>query len=171
MGIFDYTCCINGKNCILIDSDGQDHTDGTIFITDDKRKKKYEAEYSGYGYADSSSDLGVVYDLGHSEYFKDWDVKEDDKRGYFVCIECAKTIETEVDSFDKLWDNKRCLEIMDTCCAIIKKKSSKSCGTQCQNRRNKKYGFFCGVHKNLVCSTIEETPIYLKLNESTVKND
>jgi len=100
MGIFNFCCALEKKNCLLKGADGQDYTECPIFAVDKNWERKFEMKYSGYGSAEKA---GLkVYDLGHSEYFDCWGVTSEDKQAHFVCKECAKAIPSQVDTFEEV---------------------------------------------------------------------
>tara|TARA_Y100000389_G_scaffold204202_2_gene255547 strand:- start:5356 stop:5826 length:471 start_codon:yes stop_codon:yes gene_type:complete len=115
MGIFDYKCALqqkNGKNCVLHGSSGQEHTYGEIFVVDDKFTKKFCVEYSGYGSADDSAG-NTIYDRSYQFAFMNWGVQLSDKKGFFVCPNCAKDIIDEVDKFEDLATSKSKKELLE----------------------------------------------------------
>ena len=90
MGIFDYCCAIAGKKCLLNGSNGQDCTSGTVYLVDEGLTKKLKCNYSGYAYA-CHNDV-KIYDLGHQEFFEDWDVTSLNKVSLIACSQCSKKI-------------------------------------------------------------------------------
>ena len=102
MGIFDYVCYIDKKDCPLKKSNGQEFTYGDIFAVDKNFTKKISCDYLGYGYAELSEkeDYKKIYDLGFIEYYGSTVSIDDNKLfSYLACPKCAKSIKKEY----KVW--------------------------------------------------------------------
>ena len=106
MGIFDYYCSIDDKNCLLKNSGGQQYTSGPVFLVDKNFTKKIECDYSGYGYCNHSGNNIDIYDLGMKEYFKDWNVTKDDKSALFACPKCSKKIKNKVNNLEDFFSKE-----------------------------------------------------------------
>ena len=115
MGIFDYNCYIENKNCSLSKSKGQEFTSGWIYAVNKKLTKKLPCYYSGYGYATldyHSNDK--IHDLIYLSYGGTKD-NINDKTSFFACPDCAEFIENECnywkDFFDSVEEIKENIEI------------------------------------------------------------
>ena len=107
MGIFDYNCYIDGKDCPLAKSRGQEFTYGDIFAVNKKLTKKIYCDYSGYGYAELKNG-DRIYDLMYLDYGGSRD-DINDKVSYFACPQCAKSIKNESKYWDEFYEP---LEVM-----------------------------------------------------------
>ena len=98
MGYFDYCCLINGENCELHQSSGQDCSYGDVYLVDKELTKKLKAIYTGYGYAEIKGE--EIFDLGFED---DLGIEKDKKSSYIACPRCAKIINNEIKELDKFF--------------------------------------------------------------------
>lgn len=98
MGYFDYCCLINGENCELHQSSGQDCSYEDVYLVDKELTKKLKAIYTGYGYAEIKGE--EIFDLGfEEEHGLDTSVKS----SFLSCQTCAKKINNEIKELDQFF--------------------------------------------------------------------
>ena len=98
MGYFDYCCLINGENCELHQSSGQDCSYGNVYLVDKNLTKKIRAIYTGYGYAEIKGE--EIFDLGFEEFIG---IEKNSKSSYIACQTCAKKINNEIKELDQFF--------------------------------------------------------------------
>lgn len=98
MGYFDYCCLINGDNCELLQSSGQDCSFGDVYLVDKELTKKLKAVYTGYGYVEIKGE--EIFDIGFEE---DHGLDTSVKSSYLACQTCAKKINKEIKELDQFF--------------------------------------------------------------------
>jgi len=112
MGYFDYCCLIDGENCELHKSSGQDCSYSDVYLVDKELTKKIKALYTGYGYAEIKGE--EIFDLGFEEEFG---IEKDKKSSYLACQTCAKDINNEIKELDQFFtpdDNSSTIPTVDS---------------------------------------------------------
>ena len=98
MGYFDYCCLIDGDNCELLKSSGQDCSYSDVYLVDKELTKKLKAVYTGYGYAEIKGE--EIFDLGFEE---DHGLDTSVKSSYLACQTCAKKINNDIKELDQFF--------------------------------------------------------------------